>query len=69
MVVRAVPSQGGTGRGVHKARLNRALLADLLSIPTGDRYPPLDLTPKKRKEKSLRAQLAQVEGWRPVNRS
>ena len=38
------------------------LLADLLSIPTGDRYPPLNLTPQKRKEKTLQAQLAQVEG-------
>jgi class 3 adenylate cyclase len=39
-----------------------ALLADLLSIPTGDRYPPLDLSPHQRKEKTLQAQLAQVEG-------
>jgi hypothetical protein len=38
------------------------LLADLLSIPTGDRYPPLNLTPQKRKEKTLHALLAQVEG-------
>ncbi len=38
------------------------LLADLLSIPTGGRYPALNLTPQKRKEKTLRAQLAQVEG-------
>ena len=38
------------------------LLADLLSIPTGDRYPPLNLTPQKRKEKTLQAQVAQVEG-------
>src|SRR6516162_7702207 len=38
------------------------LLADLLSIPTGDRYPPLNLTPQKRKEKTFHAQLAQVEG-------
>jgi tetratricopeptide (TPR) repeat protein len=37
-------------------------LADLLSIPTGDRYPPLNLTPQKRKEKTLHAQLAQLEG-------
>jgi predicted ATPase len=37
-------------------------LADLLSIPTGDRYPPLDLTPQKRKAKTLQAQLSQVEG-------
>jgi predicted ATPase len=38
------------------------LLADLLSISTGDRYPPLDLSPQKRKEKTLHAQLARVEG-------
>ena len=38
------------------------LLADLLSIPTGDRYPPLNLTPQERKERTLHAQLAQVEG-------
>jgi predicted ATPase len=38
------------------------LLADLLSIPTGDHYPPLGLTPQKRKEKTLEAQVAQVEG-------
>jgi predicted ATPase len=37
-------------------------LADLLSIPTGDRYPPLNLTPQKRKEHTLHAQVAQVEG-------
>jgi class 3 adenylate cyclase len=38
------------------------LFADLLSISTGDRYPPLNLTPQKRKEKTLHAQLARVEG-------
>jgi predicted ATPase len=38
------------------------LLADLLSIPIGDRYPPLNLTPQKRKEKTLHAQLTQVQG-------
>ena len=38
------------------------LLADLLSIPTSDRYPPLNLTPQKRKEKTLNALVAQVEG-------
>src|SRR6202041_3224042 len=37
-------------------------LADLLSIPTGDRYPALNLAPQKRKEKILHAQLAQIEG-------
>jgi predicted ATPase len=38
------------------------LLADLLSIPTGDRYPALDLTPQKQREKTLHAQVAQMEG-------
>jgi predicted ATPase len=38
------------------------LLAELLSIPTGGRYPPLNLSPQKRKEKTLHAQLAQLEG-------
>jgi class 3 adenylate cyclase/tetratricopeptide (TPR) repeat protein len=38
------------------------LLAALLSLPTGERYPPLDLTPQKQKERTLRALVAQVEG-------
>jgi predicted ATPase len=38
------------------------LLAGLLSNPTGARYPALDLTPQKRREKTLRALVAQVEG-------
>src|SRR6516165_2955110 len=45
------------------------LVAALLSIPTGDRYPPLNLTPKKQKEKTFHAFVAQVEGLaakRPV---
>src|SRR5262245_36798343 len=37
------------------------LIADLLSLPTGDRYPPINLTPEKRKEETLRALLARVE--------
>jgi predicted ATPase/class 3 adenylate cyclase len=37
------------------------LLAALLSISTGDLYPPLNLTPQKQKEKMLHALLAQVE--------
>lgn len=36
-------------------------LADLLSIPTGERYEPLDLAPQERKERTLRALLAQLE--------
>jgi class 3 adenylate cyclase len=38
------------------------LLAALLSIPASDRYPPLDLSPQKQKEKTLKVLLAQVEG-------
>ncbi|HEY2438150.1 MAG TPA: hypothetical protein VGH93_13290, partial [Solirubrobacteraceae bacterium] len=38
------------------------LIAALLSLPTGERYPPLDLTPQKKKEKTLRALVARVEG-------
>jgi len=38
------------------------LLAALLSLPTGDRYPPLDLTPQKQKEKTLQMLVAQVQG-------
>ena len=38
------------------------LLAALLSLPTGERYPPFDLTPQKQKERTLRALVAQVEG-------
>ena len=39
-----------------------SLIANLLSVPTGNCYPPLELTPQKRKEKTLRALLAQLEG-------
>jgi hypothetical protein len=35
------------------------LIADLLSIATADRYPALELTPQKRKEKTLTALVAQ----------
>jgi class 3 adenylate cyclase/predicted ATPase len=38
------------------------LLAALLSIPSGGRYPPLDLAPQNQKERTLRALVAQVEG-------
>ena len=38
------------------------LIAELLSISTEGRYPPLDLTPQKRREKTLQALLAQLEG-------
>ena len=37
------------------------LLAELLAIPTGDRYPPLGLTPHQTKERTLDALLRQIE--------
>jgi class 3 adenylate cyclase/predicted ATPase len=39
-----------------------ALIADLLSIPTSDRYPALNLTPQKHKERTLAALVGQVVG-------
>jgi predicted ATPase len=38
------------------------LVAALLSIPTEGRYPSVNLTPQKQKEKTLAAPVAQVEG-------
>jgi predicted ATPase len=38
------------------------LVAALLSIPTGDRYPPLDLTPQRQKEKTIEALADQLSG-------
>src|SRR5262249_58005710 len=37
------------------------LIADLLSVPTGDRYPPIDLPPEKRKEETLGVLVTRVE--------
>ena len=51
------------------ARAVVPLLADLLSISIGERYPALNLTPQKRKERTLQAHLAQIEalaGLQPV---
>jgi class 3 adenylate cyclase/tetratricopeptide (TPR) repeat protein len=45
------------------------LLASLLSIPTGDRYPALDINPEQRKAATLQALVSQVVGLtrrRPV---
>src|SRR5262245_4985724 len=37
------------------------LIADLLSVPTGDRYPPIHLSPEKRKEETLGVLVTRVE--------
>ena len=39
------------------------LIAELLSIPTEGRYPSLDLTPQRRREKTLQALIAQLEAF------
>ena len=49
-------------RSVVKLDETARLLAELLSIPTEGRYPPLDLSPQKRREKTLQASMAQIEG-------
>ena len=46
-------------KGTNDLREAAPLIANLLSIPTGDRYPALELTPQKHK---LAALVAQVEG-------
>jgi predicted ATPase/class 3 adenylate cyclase len=38
------------------------LLAALLAIPTGSRYPPLDLSPERQKARTFEALLGQMEG-------
>lgn len=39
-----------------------SLLAELLSLPGGDRFPPLDLSPPPKKQRTLAALVRQLEG-------
>jgi predicted ATPase len=39
-----------------------SLIAEMLSISTGERYPPLDVSPQRRKARTLAALLRQLEG-------
>jgi class 3 adenylate cyclase/predicted ATPase len=39
-----------------------ALLAELLSLPGGERFPPLNLNPQRKKERTLAALLRQLDG-------
>jgi predicted ATPase len=46
-----------------------ALIADLLSLPASDRHPLPNLSPQRKKEKTLEALIRQVQGlahWQPV---
>jgi class 3 adenylate cyclase/predicted ATPase len=38
------------------------VLADLMAIPTGERYPPLALSPHQKKERTFQALLEQIRG-------
>jgi predicted ATPase/class 3 adenylate cyclase len=54
---------------VDDIRESTQLLADLLAIPAGGRYPPLDLSPHLKKEKTFQVLLEQLAGLarkRPV---
>jgi class 3 adenylate cyclase/predicted ATPase len=39
-----------------------SLLVELLSLPGGERFPPLDLSPRRKKERTLAALLRQLDG-------
>ena len=56
------------GQGSVEVTRAATLLAPLLSIPTGGRYPPLDLAPERKKALMLEALLEQLAGLatRPV---
>ena len=49
-------------RGCRGASRAAALLAPLLSIPTAQRYPPLDVAPERKKALMLEALLEQLAG-------
>ncbi len=50
------------GPGPDRGIRGTSLLAPLLSIPTGERYPPLDLAPERKKALMLEALLEQLAG-------
>ena len=54
--------EGLLADGTEDVSVVAPLVADLLSVPTGSRYPPLDLTPRQRKAKLFQMLLAQLEG-------
>ena len=43
------------------SKQDAALFAEMLSLPNDGRYPPLELTPQQRRQKTLEALFAQVE--------
>ena len=49
-------------KGTDEIGIVAPLFADLLSIPVGERYPAINLTPQARKERTLEALVAQLVG-------
>ena len=49
-------------RGTHQIATATPLIAALLSIPTGERYPPLALSPVQQRRQTFAALLDQLEG-------
>jgi class 3 adenylate cyclase len=49
-------------QAINEPREAAPVLAAMLSIPTGERYPLLNLSPQKQKETTLKALLAQIVG-------
>jgi class 3 adenylate cyclase/predicted ATPase len=49
-------------KGTNDVTATAPLIAYLLSVPTDDRYPAIEITPQKRREKTIAALIAQVEG-------
>ena len=52
--------EGMLSQGSANVAQAASLLAPMLSIPTGDRYPPLDLAPERKKALMLEALLEQL---------
>ncbi|HZA67866.1 MAG TPA: AAA family ATPase [Geminicoccaceae bacterium] len=50
------------GRATENVAVVAPLIAALLSIPAGDRYPAIDLSPQQLKEKTFRALIDQLAG-------
>ena len=50
------------GRATDNIAAVAPLIADLLAIPAGDRYPATDLSPEQQKEKTFQALLDQLAG-------
>jgi class 3 adenylate cyclase/predicted ATPase len=49
------------------SKQDSALFAELLSLPNDGRYPTLELTPQQRRQKTLGALMAQLEGLSRTN--